>query len=47
MSIFVRFIDAKTFESVERFLGMVRLTTSKKAADLHDAILRRKPYAAL
>ena len=39
MSIFVRFIGAKTFKSVERFLGMVRITISKKAADLHDAIM--------
>ena len=33
MSIFVRFVDTFDKKSVKRFLGVVELTTSKKAAD--------------
>ena len=40
MSIFVRFVDAFDKKSVERFLGIVELTTSRKAADLQEVILR-------
>ena len=39
MSVFVRFVNITTNKPEERFLGMVKLTTSKKAADLHDVIM--------
>ena len=38
MSVYVRFVDAQTHKPVEHFLGMVQLTTSKKAANLHDVM---------
>lgn len=31
-------VNASDNQPVERFLGMVKLTTSKKAIDLHDTI---------
>ena len=40
MSIFVRFVDAFDNKPVERFLGIVKLTTSKKAVDLHEIIMK-------
>ena len=40
MSIFVRFVDAFDNKPVERFLGIVKLTTSKKAVDLHEIIIK-------
>ena len=40
MSIFVRFVDTFDKKSVKRFLGVIELTTSKKAADLQEVILR-------
>ena len=39
MPVYVHFADAHTHKLVEHFLGMVQLTTSKKAADLHDVIM--------
>ena len=39
MSVYVRFVDAQTHKPAERFLGMVRLTTFKEAANLHDVIM--------
>lgn len=39
MSVFVRLVDAQTHKPIKRFLAMVRLTTSKQAADLHLAIM--------
>ena len=39
MSIFARFVDA--FDNKpERFLGIVKLTTSKKPVDLHEIIIK-------
>ena len=32
-SVYVRFVDAQTYKPIEHFLGMVPLTTYKKAAD--------------
>ena len=40
MSIFVRFIDACDNKLVGRFLGIVKLTTSKKAVDLHEIMIK-------
>ena len=40
MSIFVRFVDAFDSKPVERFLGIVRLTTARKAVDLHEIIIK-------
>ena len=40
MSIFVCFIDAFDNKLVERFLGIVKLTTFKKAVDLHEIIMK-------
>ena len=40
MSIFVRFVDAFDNKPVEKFLGIVRLTTSRKAVDLHEIIIK-------
>ena len=40
MSIFIHFVDAFDNKTVERFLGIVKLTTSKKAADLHEIIIK-------
>ena len=39
MSMFVRLIDIYTNKPVERFLGIVKLTTSKKAEELHNVIM--------
>ena len=39
MSVFARFVDACENKPVERFLEMAKLTTSKKAIDLHETIL--------
>ena len=39
MSVFVRFVDSATYKPVERYFGMVKLTTSKKAIDLHETIV--------
>ena len=38
MSVYVRFVDAQTHKPAERFLGMVRLTTFKEAANLHGLL---------
>ena len=40
MSIFVRFVDTFDNKPIERFLGIVKLTTSKKAVDLHEIIMK-------
>ena len=40
VSIFVCFVDAFDNKPVERFLGIVKLTTSKKAVDLHEIIMK-------
>ena len=40
MSVFVRFVDAFDNKAVERFSGIVKLTTSKKAVDLHEIIMK-------
>ena len=40
MSIFVCFVDAFGNKPVEIFLGIVKLTTSKKAVDLHEIIIK-------
>ena len=39
MSVFARFVEVSENKPVERFLGMVKLTTSKKAIYLHETIL--------
>ena len=39
MALFVRYIDASTNLPVEHFVQMVKLTTSKKAADLHEILI--------
>ena len=38
--IFVRFTDAFDNNPIERFLSIVKLTTSKKAANLHEIIMK-------
>ena len=40
MSIFVRFVDAFDNKPTERFLSIVKLTTSKKAVDVHEIIMK-------
>ena len=40
MSVFVHFVDAFDNKAVERFSGIVKLTTSKKAVDLHEIIMK-------
>ena len=40
MSIFVHFVDTFDNKPIERFLGIVKLTTSKKAVDLHEIIMK-------
>jgi hypothetical protein len=40
LSIFVRFVDVNTNLPVEKFLGIVKLTVSKKAIDLHETIMQ-------
>ena len=38
--IFVRFTDAFDSNPIERFLSIVKLTTSKKAANFHEIIMK-------
>ena len=40
ISIFVHFTDAFDNNPTERFLSIVKLTTSKKAANLHEIIIK-------
>ena len=40
MSLFVCFVDAFNNNPIERFLSIVKLTTSKKAVDLHEIIMK-------
>ena len=40
MSIFVHFVNAFDNKPVERFSGIVKLTTSKKAVDLYEIIIK-------
>ena len=44
LSIFVRFLEVNTNLPVEKFLGMVKLTVSKKAIDLHETIMQQTCY---
>ena len=39
MSLFVRYMDAGTNFPVEKFMEMVKLTTSKKAFDLNETLI--------
>lgn len=39
MSLFVRYVDAGTNFPVEKFMEMVKLTTSKKAIDLFETLI--------
>ena len=39
MAVFVRFVNITTNKPQERFLGIVKLTKSKKAVDLHEIII--------
>ena len=41
MSVIVRFVDAFDNKPIKRFLGIVMLTTSKKAVDLREIIAKR------
>ena len=40
MSVFLLFVDAFDNKPVERFLGIVKFSTSKKAVELHEIIMK-------
>ena len=40
MSIFVRFVGALDIKLVKKFLNIVKLSTSSKAVDLHEIIMK-------